>query len=85
MAVCAWLGEAGKNNRMFYFPMAFMLVATLSSLLLTIKAKFGLIGAGTAAWGDYFQLVFAVSMAALAVVLVFEAAGTFKRQAERKA
>lgn len=85
MAVCAWLGEAGKNNRMFYFPMAFMLLATISSLVLTIKAKFGLIGAGSAAWGDYFQLVFAVSMTALAVVLVIEAAGTFKRQAARKA
>ena len=85
MAVCAWLGEAGKNNKMFYFPMAFMLCATLTSLCLTIKAKFGLIGAGAAVWGDYFQLVFALSMAVLAVVLVIEAIGTFRRQSAGKA
>ena len=85
MAVCAWLGQVGKNNKMFYFPMAFMLVATLCSLLLTIKKKFGMIGAGEAAWGDWFQLIFAAAMAILAVILVIEAIGTFRKQAARKA
>ena len=28
MAVAAWLGNAGKNNKMFYVPMVFMLAAT---------------------------------------------------------
>ncbi len=85
MAVCAWLGDVGKNNKMFYFPMAFMLIATLTSLCITTIKKVGLIGAGTAVWGDWFQLVFAVAMIVLAVILVIEAAGTFKRQAEKKA
>lgn len=84
MAVCAWLGEAGKNNRMFYFPMAFMLAVTLSSLIMTVRDKIGLIGRGAAVWGDYFQLFFALTMFLLAVVLVIEAVGTFRRQAERK-
>ncbi len=84
MAVCAWLGDVGKNNKMFYFPMAFMIVATLTSLILTIKKKLGVIGAGTAVWGDWFQLLFAAAMAILAVILVFEAANTFKRQAAAK-
>ena len=85
MAVCAWLGDVGKNNKMFYFPMAFMLIATLTSLCITTIKKVTLIGAGTAVWGDWFQLVFAVAMIVLAVILVIEAAGTFKRQAEKKA
>ena len=77
MAVCEWLGQAGKNNKMFYFPMAFMLIATETSLVITIFKKFQLIGAGGAAWGDWFQLVFAVAMAVLAIILVIEAIGTF--------
>jgi len=73
MAVCSWLGNVGKNNKMFYFPMAFMLCATLTSLCITIINKFKMIGAGTAAWGDWFQLIFAAAMAVLAVILVIEA------------
>jgi carbon starvation protein len=84
MAVCAWLGEVGKNNKMFYFPMVFMLVATLTSLCLTIYKKFKLIGGGGAMWGDYFQLIFALAMVILAVILVIEAIGTFKRQAANR-
>ena len=80
MAVCTWLGQAGKNNKMFYFPMAFMLVATETSLVRTIIAKFGLIGGGTAAWGDWFQLIFALAMAVLAVILVIEAVGTLGKK-----
>ncbi len=85
LAVCAWLGEVGKNNKMFFFPMIFMLCATLSSLVLTIFKKFGAIGAGEAEWGDYFQLVFAIAMAVLAVILVIEGVQTFKKQAADKA
>ena len=78
LAVCAWLGQAGKNNKMFFFPMAFMLVATETSLVMTIMKKFKLIGGGEAAWGDWFQLVFALAMAILAIILVIEAIGTLK-------
>ena len=84
MAVAAWLGNAGKNNKMFYIPMVFMLLATLTSLILTIINKVGLIGAGTAAWGDWFQLVFAAAMAVLAIFLVVEGVQTFKAQAKKQ-
>ena len=80
MAVAAWLGNVGKNNKMFIFPMIFMLCATLTSLAITIVKKFGLIGAGTAAWGDWFQLVFAVAMFVLAIILVIEGVLTFSKQ-----
>lgn len=39
LAVCAWLGNAGKNNRMFYLPMVFMLVVTVTSLCMTIQVQ----------------------------------------------
>ena len=80
MAVCAWLGQAGKNNKMFYVPMVFMLAATLSSLLITVKKKLVMIGAGEALWGDWFQLLFATAMAILAIFLVVEGIQTFKKQ-----
>ncbi len=80
MAVAAWLGEAGKNNKMFFFPMIFMLAATLTSLFLTAKNKIILIANGGAAWGDWFQLFFAVAMGVLAIFLVVEGIQTFKKQ-----
>ena len=67
-------------------PMAFMLVATITSLCITIKGKFGMIGAGTAAWGDWFQLIFASAMVILAVILVIEGCQSLfgKKKAESK-
>ena len=85
MAVAAWLGNIGKNNKMFYFPMFFMLIATLCSLVMTVYKKVLMVGAGGAAWGDWFQLVFAVAMIVLAVILVVEGLQTFKKQSAKKA
>ena len=84
MAVAAWLGEAGKNNKMFYIPMIFMLAATLTFLVKTIIGKFAVIAEG-AAWGDWFQLIFAAAMVVLAVILVIEGFNTFKKQLTKKA
>ena len=89
LAVCAWLGEVGKNNKMFYIPMVFMLCATLTSLVQTIITKCkliaGVIPEQTAMWGDWFQLIFAAAMAILAVILVVEGIQTFKAQKAGKA
>ena len=81
MAVCAWLGEIGKNNKMFYLPMGFMLIATETQLVRTIILK---LNGGLAVWGDYFQLIFATVMAILALILVAESIGTFRRIAESR-
>ena len=86
MAVAAWLGNVGKNNKMFYIPMVFMLIATLSSLVLTVKGKIALVGGGGAAWGDWFQLIFAAAMIILAVILVVEGFGVlFGKKNAKKA
>ena len=52
LSYLGWLGEVGKNNKMFYFPMVFMLAATLTSLVITVINKCKAIGAGTAASTD---------------------------------
>ena len=39
LAVAAWLGKVGKNNKMLIFPMAFMLVVTVISLIQTIYSN----------------------------------------------
>ncbi len=86
MAVAAWLGNAGKNNKMFFIPMIFMLAATLTSLALTIIKKIGAMAAGAEGaffWGNWFQLIFALAMAVLAVILVIEGVQTFAKQAKK--
>ena len=88
MAVAAWLGEVGKNNKMFYIPMTFMLIATITSLVMTvinkIKLVAGMVPDASAAWGDWFQLLFAAAMVILAVILVIEGIQTFASQAKKK-
>ncbi len=83
LAVCAWLANIGKNNKMFFAPMAFMLVATLLSLALTVKGKIALIAAGGAVWGDWFQMIWSVGLIVLAVMLVIEGANTLKKAGKK--
>ena len=86
MAVAAWLGNAGKNNKMFFIPMIFMLAATLTSLVMTMinKIKAMVAGAqGAFFWGNWFQLIFALAMTVLAVILVVEGVQTFAKQAKK--
>ncbi len=84
MAVAAWLGNVGKNNKMFYIPTLFMLVATITSLLMTVFTKIKTVSAGTAAWGDWFQMLFAAAMVVLAVILVIQGIETFMNLAKKK-
>ena len=72
LAVATWLGNIGKNNKMFLFPMAFMMVVTICSLCLTIKNQIGMIAAGTGDWGAWAQSILGVLLVILAVVLVIE-------------
>ena len=83
LAVAAWLGEVGKDNKMFFIPMIFMLAATLTFLVTTIIKKCKAVVAG-APWGDWFQLIFALAMVVLAVILIIEGVKTFKRQLSKK-
>ena len=84
LAVATWLGNAGKNNKMFLIPMAFMIVVTISSLALTVKNQIGIISAGGADWGPYAQTILGILLIVLAVVLVIEGVQTLKNQKAKK-
>ena len=85
LAVATWLGNIGKNNKMFFVPMVFMLAATLTSLVMTIVKKIGLIAGGGAAWGDWFQMLWSVGLVVLAVILVIEGIQVLTKKKEQKA
>lgn len=76
LAVATWLGNIGKNNKMFLFPMGFMIIVTICSLLVNTKAQIGLISAGGADWGPYVQAILGILLIVLAVILAIEGIGT---------
>ena len=80
LAVAAWLGNIGKNNKMFFVPMIFMLAATLTSLVMTIIGKVKLIAAAGAAWGDWFQMIWSIGLVVLAVILVVDGVQVMAKQ-----
>ena len=83
LAVCTWLGKIGRKNWMFYFPMAFMLVATITALCFTIVQGFGKIVAGTT-WGTYFQVIWSCILVVLALILAVMSIKTLAKQAKEK-
>ena len=94
LAVATWLGNAGKNNKMFLFPMGFMLIVTITSLILTIRAQALTImgkvldatGAVVAAdWGTYAKLILGALLVILAVILAVEGIQTLIKQRKAKA
>ena len=73
LAVSCWLKRIGKNNRMFYFPMFFMLAATLSTLVLTFKNNVLKLAGGTGqALVEGLQCVLIVPIVVLAVIMAID-------------
>jgi carbon starvation protein len=64
--------------------MIFMLVATITSLIITVYKKVILIASAGAVWGDWFQLIFAAAMVVLAVILVIQGIQTFATESKAK-
>ena len=83
LAVATWLGNIGKNNKMFLIPMAFMMVVTICSLVLTVKNQIGMIVAGGADWGPYAQTILGVLLIVLAIVIVIEGIQTLTKKTSR--
>ena len=84
LAIAAWLGNAGKNNKMILFPFGFMLIVTIASLIINTKTQIGLITAGGADWGPWVQAIVGVLLVVLAVVLAIEGVVTIKNQFSKK-
>lgn len=87
LAVCAWLGNAGKNNKMFYIPMVFMLVVTLTSLAMTLQTQTLKIMAGGDIFAPAVQVILAALLFILAIVLAVKGCKTIfgKKKQEQKA
>lgn len=84
LAVCTWLGSVGKNNKMFYVPMVFMLAVTICSLVQTISSKMAAYTSGNADYWALIQAIIAVLLVALSLVLAFIAARTLIQQHNEK-
>ena len=84
MAIAAWLGNIGKNNKMIFFPMIFMLIVTIASLCINTVNQFKAIGAGGADWGPYAQAIIGILLIVLAVFLAIEGVQTFAKQAKKQ-
>ena len=80
LAVATWLGNVGKDNKMFLIPMAFMLCVTIASLLINSWQQFNVILAGGADWGPYVQVILGLMLVILAVVLAIEGVTTIAKQ-----
>ena len=86
LAVCCWLGKIGRNNKMFYFPMFFMLVVTLTSLAFTIKTQItGIIAGGEGVAWFYIRGIIGVLLVILASDLVVEGVKALSAQKKQRA
>jgi carbon starvation protein len=87
LAVATWLGKVGKNNKMFYFPMVFMLVVTVTSLTQTIFNNVNALNAGTVTGGVGWAVartVIAGVLIVLALILAADSIRTMVRQKKAK-
>lgn len=84
LAVAAWLGKIGRDNKMFIIPMVFMLLVTLTSLVFTIITQVGLITSGTDVTWGVVRGVIAVLLIILAIDLVVEGVKTLSKQSKTK-
>jgi carbon starvation protein len=82
LAVAVWLGNVGKNNKMFIIPMIFMLVATITSLCITFYQRVTAIAGGAADSGNILQTIFSALLVILSVTLIIEGIQTFAKQAK---
>jgi len=82
LAVASWLGNIGKNNKMFIIPMVFMLVATISSLGITFYQRLMAVTGGSTESAMILQMLFAAILIILSITLIIEGVQTFAKQAK---
>ena len=80
LAVATWLGNAGKNNKMFLIPMTFMMIVTLSSLVIIVRNQILMIMKGATDWGPYAQAGIGILLIGLALELAVEGYRTIIHQ-----
>ena len=90
LTVCAWLGNIGRNNKMFYIPMGFMMIVTICSLFQTVIDRFGKITSkdpevlAKVDWGTYAQAILGAILIVLALILAWEGIQTIFLKKNKK-
>ena len=85
LAVAAWICNLGRNNKMLFFPMVFMLIVTVTSLVFTIKSNVAAVTAGGAALGwCYIRITLSVLLIILSIILMIEGINTIRKQFKSK-
>lgn len=76
LAVATYLKKVGKNNKMLYFPIIFMSIATLTSMFFTFKSNLMSIinktVEGTALFTCVLQDIIIIPLVLLAVILIID-------------
>ncbi len=75
LAIATYLKKIGKNNKMLYFPIVFMSIATLTSLVISFKNNLvSIMGGATGAtlFTNILQDVIIVPIFVLAIILIIE-------------
>ena len=91
LTVCAWLGNIGRNNKMFYIPMVFMMIVTIWSLFQTVTNRIGQITSDNPEvlakvdWGTYAQAILGALLIILALFLAWEGIQTIFFKKNKKA
>ena len=91
LTVCAWLGNIGRNNKMFYIPMVFMMIVTIWSLFQTVTNRIGQITSDNPEvlakvdWGTYAQAILGTLLIVLALFLAWEGIQTIFFKKNKKA
>ncbi|MCD7855204.1 MAG: carbon starvation protein A [Clostridiales bacterium] len=83
LAVATWLGKVGKNNKMLYIPMVFMLIVTISSLVMSIFTNCSSLMTAFDIWA-LIRAVLAILLVVLAIILAIESFTTIKNQNSKK-
>ena len=81
MACAVWFKHMGKSNKMFIYPMWFMLAATMTSLVMSLYNNITKLMAGTGAMGkEGLQCFIIVPVIILAVILVIDGVKELKKK-----
>ena len=80
LAVATWLGKIGKKNKMFYIPMAFMLVVTITSLFFTLKSNITNVMGGTEMVWSIVRIVISALLIVLSIILAVDGVKTLAKQ-----
>lgn len=75
LGVSVWLAKTGRNNKMLFIPMIFMICATMSSLLISFKTNLILLATGKGSLAVHgLQSIVIFFIFGLALMLVIESA-----------